>query len=223
MSEGSNIDLDIDNIGRKNSRNFKIKLQESFSSSNKSNNDYEMTKSGSNPMATSKISSLKDVSHNTPPNLLYKSDFSEIKNKISSNSLVRKFSDQRLEPVQIDSNTITEIKSKSPKKARFSMIRMVEKSKYNKYFNSPVKHAKKIEEKSDNTSRERRDVYGNLICKKNRRKVRVTFADEIEEEKPLASVIDIESYKKYNYIFGMPKVDTINKNITTNCQCCNVF
>ena len=219
MSEGSNIDLDIDNIGRKNSRNFKIKLQESFSSSNKSNNDYEMTKSGSNPMATSKISSLKDVSHNTPPNLLYKSDFSEIKNKISSNSLVRKFSDQRLEPVQIDSNTITEIKSKSPKKARFSMIK---KSKYNKYFNSPVKHAKKIEEES-NTSRERRDVYGNLICKKNRRKVRVTFADEIEEEKPLASVIDIESYKKYNYIFGMPKVDTINKNITTNCQCCNVF
>ena len=143
MSEGSNIDLDIDNIGRKNSRNFKIKLQESFSSSNKSNNDYEMTKSGSNPMATSKISSLKDVSHNTPPNLLYKSDFSEIKNKISSNSLVRKFSDQRLEPVQIDSNTITEIKSKSPKKARFSMIRMVEKSKYNKYFNSPVKATKK--------------------------------------------------------------------------------
>ncbi len=223
MSEGSNIDLDIDNIGRKNSRNFKIKLQESFSSSNKSNNDYEMTKSGSNPMATSKISSLKDVSHNTPPNLLYKSDFSEIKNKISSNSLVRKFSDQRLEPVQIDSNTITEIKSKSPKKARFSMIRMVEKSKYNKYFNSPVKATKKIEEESDKTSRERRDVYGNLICKKNRRKVRVTFADEIEEEKPLASVIDIESYKKYNYIFGMPKVDTINKNITTNCQCCNVF
>ena len=223
MSDGSNIDLDIDNIGRKNSRNFKIKLQESFSSSNKSNNDYEMTKSGSNPMATSKISSLKDVSHNTPPNLLYKSDFSEIKNKISSNSLVRKFSDQRLEPVQIDSNTITEIKSKSPKKARFSMIRMVEKSKYNKYFNSPVKATKKIEEESDKTSRERRDVYGNLICKKNRRKVRVTFADEIEEEKPLASVIDIESYKKYNYIFGMPKVDTINKNITTNCQCCNVF
>lgn len=222
MSEGSNIDLDIDNIGRKNSRNFKIKLQESFSSSNKSNNDYEMTKSGSNPMATSKISSLKDVSQNTPPNLLYKSDFSDIKNRISSNSLVQRFPDKRLEPVQLDSNTMTEIKAKSPKKARFSMVKMVEKSKYNKYFNSPVKHAKKIEEES-NTSRERRDVYGNLICKKNRRKVRVTFADEIEEEKPLALVIDIESYKKYNYIFGMPKVDTINKNITTNCQCCNVF
>jgi len=222
MSEGSNIDLDIDNIGRKNSRNFKIKLQESFSSSNKSNNDYEMTKSGSNPMATSKISSLKDVSQNTPPNLLYKSDFSDIKNRISSNSLVQRFPDKRLEPVQLDSNTMTEIKAKSPKKARFSMVKMVEKSKYNKYFNSPVKHAKKIEEES-NTSRERRDVYGNLICKKNRRKVRVTFADEIEEEKPLASVIDIESYKKYNYIFGMPKEDTINKNITTNCQCCNVF
>lgn len=222
MSDGSNIDLDIDNIGRKNSRNFKIKLQESFSSSNKSNNDYEMTKSGSNPMATSKISSLKDVSQNTPPNLLYKSDFSDIKNRISSNSLVQRFPDKRLEPVQLDSNTMTEIKAKSPKKARFSMVKMVEKSKYNKYFNSPVKHAKKIEEES-NTSRERRDVYGNLICKKNRRKVRVTFADEIEEEKPLALVIDIESYKKYNYIFGMPKVDTINKNITTNCQCCNVF
>ena len=73
------------------------------------------------------------------------------------------------------------------------------------------------------TGRERRDVYGNLICKKNRRKVRVTFADEIDEDKPLASVIDIESYKNYNYIFGMPKEDTINKNISTNCQCCILF
>ena len=220
MSDGSNIDLDLDIIAKKSSPNLIINLQESFSSSNKSNNDFEMTKSGSNPTATSKISSVKNLSQNTAPNLLFKSDNSDNKNKISSNSLVRKFSDQRLEPVQIDSNTITEIKSKSPKKARFSMIK---KSKYNKYFNSPVKYAKKIEEKSDNTSRERRDVYGNLICKKNRRKVRVTFADEIDEDKPLASVIDIESYKNYNYIFGMPKEDTINKNISTNCQCCILF
>ena len=221
MSDGSNIDLDIDNIGRKNSRNFKIKLQESFSSSNKSNNDYEMTKSGSNPMATSKISSLKDVSQNTPPNLLYKSDFSDIKNRISSNSLVQRFPDKRLEPVQLDSNTMTEIKAKSPKKARFSMVKMVEKSKYNKYFNSPVKHAKKIEEES-NTSRERRDVYGNLICKKNRRKVRVTFADEIEEEKPLASVIDIESYKKYN-CNNSNKYAYSEDKIKCDSKCCLIY
>ena len=51
----------------------------------------------------------------------------------------------------------------------------------------------------------------------------LSFADEIDEDKPLASVIDIESYKNYNYIFGMPKEDTINKNISTNCQCCILF
>jgi len=222
MSDGSNIDLDLDIIAKKSSPNLIINLQESFSSSNKSNNDFEMTKSGSNPTATSKISSVKNLSQNTAPNLLFKSDNSDNKNKISSNSLNQKFSDKRLEPINAYSSTITEVKSKSPKKNRFTMIKMVEKSKYKNYFESPVKAEKKQEEEIV-TGRERRDVYGNLICKKNRRKVRVTFADEIDEDKPLASVIDIESYKNYNYIFGMPKEDTINKNISTNCQCCILF
>ena len=142
---------------------------------------------------------------------------------MSSNSLNQKFSDQRLEPITTESNTaITKKKSKSPKKSRFAMLKMVQKSKYKNIFETPTKETKKIEEENE-TGRERRDVYGNLINKKNRRKVRVTFMDELDEEKPLVSVVKVESYKKYNYIFGMPNENVINKNLHANCQCCITF
>ena len=147
----------------------------------------------------------------------------QIQSKFFSNSLNQKFLSKRLEELPTDHINNTEIKSKSPKKVRFSMLKMVKKSKYKNMFDTPIDLTKKIEEEENVTGRERRDVYGNLINKKNRRKVRVTFSDEIDEEKPLVSVINIESFKKYNYIFGMPNEDIVNKNLKTNCQCCTAF
>ena len=97
---------------------------------------------------------------------------------------------------------------------------MVEKSKY-KIYESPSKNVK-IEEEGE-TGRERRDYFGNIIKKKNRKKIKVSFVDEINKNKHLAEIIDIESYKKYNYIFGMPSEDNYNQNLKTNCQCCIVF
>ena len=98
---------------------------------------------------------------------------------------------------------------------------MVEKERYKKYLESPTKNAK-IEEEIE-TGRERRDYYGTEIKRKNKRKIKITFVDEINENKPLAEVINIESYKKYNYIFGMPSEANFNHNLKTNCQCCITF
>ncbi len=98
---------------------------------------------------------------------------------------------------------------------------MVEKTKYKKFYESPIRQIKKEEEIE--TGRERRDYYGNEIKKKNKRRIKVSFLDEIQENKPLAEIINIESFKKYNYIFGMPSEANFNKNIKTNCQCCMVF
>lgn len=221
MSDGSNSDSDM--MAEKNSPNFLINLQESFSSSNNLNNDYEISKSGTNAISHSKISSTKNFSQNTASNIQFSSENSYSKHKISSNSLNQKFSNKRLEPLFTDPNTTSETKSKSPKKVRFTMFKMVKKSKYKNFFESPVNLSKKIEEVENETGRERRDVYGNLINRKNKRKVRVTFIDDIDDEKPLVSVIKVESYKKYNFILGMPNENVINKNIKTNCQCCTIF
>ena len=222
LGDRSNIDLDV--ITEKNSPNLCINIQDSFSSANKSDNEYEISKSGTNPTTNSKGSSSKNFSQNTASNALFSSDNSDTKQKFSSNSLNQKFLSKRLEELPTDHINNTEIKSKSPKKVRFSMLKMVKKSKYKNMFDTPIDLTKKIEEEEENvTGRERRDVYGNLINKKNRRKVRVTFSDEIDKEKPLVSVINIESFKKYNYIFGMPNEDIVNKNLKTNCQCCTAF
>ena len=208
LGDRSNIDLDV--ITEKNSPNLCINIQDSFSSANKSDNEYEISKSGTNPTTNSKGSSSKNFSQNTASNALFSSDNSDTKQKFSSNSLNQKFLSKRLEELPTDHINNTEIKPKSPKKVRFSMLKMVKKSKYKNMFDTPIDLTKKIEEEE-------------LIDKKNRRKVRVTFSDEIDEEKPLVSVINIESFKKYNYIFGMPNEDIVNKNLKTNCQCCTAF
>ena len=98
---------------------------------------------------------------------------------------------------------------------------MVEKERYKKYYESPTKKVQ-IEGEIE-TGRERRDYYGTEIKKKNRRKVKISFVDEINEDKPLAEVINIESFKKYNYIIGMPSEANFNRNLKANCQCCITF
>ena len=70
--------------------------------------------------------------------------------------------------------------------------------------------------------KERVDRFGTVINKKNKRKVKITFCDQIRFE-PLINVVKIESFKKYNFMMGMPKEDKylgISKN---NCQCCILY
>ena len=62
----------------------------------------------------------------------------------------------------------------------------------------------------------RKDFYGTPICKKNKKKVKVTFKKDFEIITP------IESFKKYNVTIGIPKGEKyINR--FDNCQCCLIF
>ena len=216
MSDNSNIDLE--NSNNKNSPNLIIKLQESFSSSNKSNNDHEIAKtSNKSPIKSNKKESYQEHDNDKT---LFTSDNSEVKKNASSNSIKLKYSKNKIFSSTED-NSIILPNPQSPKKKKYTVFKMVEKERYKKYFESPTKNAK-IEEEIE-TGRERRDYYGTEIKRKNKRKIKITFVDEINENKPLAEVINIESYKKYNYIFGMPSEANFNHNLKTNCQCCITF
>ena len=219
MSDNSNMDLD--NNSEKDSPNLIIKLQESFSSSNKSNNEHEIVKSLAKTKSDTKENIFTKDTYQDHDNdkTLFTSDNSDPKNKISSSSL--NYKSKNKFNLSSDSNSIVLPNPLSPKKKKYSVFKMVEKTKYKKFYESPIRQIKKEEEIE--TGRERRDYYGNEIKKKNKRRIKVSFLDEIQENKPLAEIINIESFKKYNYIFGMPSEANFNKNIKTNCQCCMVF
>ena len=213
MSEGSNLVIDF--IPEKTSPNLDNNFQESFSSSNQSNNDFETTKSVNNQMTNP----TKLIPHNNNNQIkaLFNSENLETKNISPSYSLKQKFDFQKTDP-----NYNSETNLISPKKKKMSMFKMVQKSKYKKFFETPLTYTKKEDEENE-TGRERRDAFGNMINKKNKRKIKVSFADELKEEKPLVSVINIESFKKYNIILGMPSENTLNKNMSANCQCCSIY
>lgn len=219
MSDNSNMNLD--NNSEKDSPNLIIKLQESFSSSNKSNNEHEIVKSLAKTKSNTKENIFTKDTYQDHDNdkTLFTSDNSDPKNKISSSSL--NYKSKNKFNLSSDSNSIVLPNPLSPKKKKYSVFKMVEKTKYKKFYESPIRQIKKEEEIE--TGRERRDYYGNEIKKKNKRRIKVSFLDEIQENKPLAEIINIESFKKYNYIFGMPSEANFNKNIKTNCQCCMVF
>ena len=142
------------------------------------------------------------------------------------------FSDNNLNIIQINNNISSSTKQipnnineNISKNKKLSSFKMIEKIKYNKkklsVFND-FENKKREEEAM--TGRERRDAFGNVIKRKNKKKIKISFVDEINQEQPLVSVIDIESYKKYNLIIGIPKEDNIqHNNVASNCQCCAVF
>ena len=166
---------------------------------NKSNTEELLTKSSNNFNNNTPLSSSKYISANFPQNnSIYNST-----NKTQSS---------------------TAINQKLSKNKKFSSFKMVEKLKYNnkKALNIYETEQKKGDDESI-TARERRDAFGNIIKKKNRKNIKVSFIDEINEEQPLVNVIDIESYKNFNIILGMSKEENINDKITNNCQCCNIL
>ena len=222
MSDNSNIDLE--NSKDKNSPNLVLELQESFSSSNKSNNDHEIIKAlNKSPLKAKRKDHLllkESFQEHDNDKTFFTSDNSEVKKNMSSNSVNLKHSKNKLS-YSTDNNSIILPNPQSPKKKRFSVFKMVEKERYKKYYESPTKKVQ-IEGEIEK-GRERRDYYGTEIKKKNRRKVKISFVDEINEDKPLAEVINIENYKKYNYIIGMPSEANFNRNLKANCQCCITF
>ena len=209
MNENSNIESDV--IKNNDYGNFVIDLHDSFSSSNKSERNEEKLITS---FAKSKLYELsKKISDPEISSETKKNYISFSTNEINKNSISKKMSSQ---PSSINSTILS-----PSKKKKISSFKMIEKSKYNRNFDSPTKRARAEQETI--AGRERRDAFGNEIKRRNRKKIKVTFADQIEDKKPLVNIIDIECFKKYNYIIGLPKEDTIKNNVSANCQCCAIF
>ena len=104
----------------------------------------------------------------------------------------------------------------SPKKKY--VIKMLEKKKRNEsiLFTNKIVETKETE----NKKKERLDFYGNVIKKKNKKKVKVSFIDNVTSH-PLVEYINIECFKNFNYIEGMPKENV--KVANAECVCCLIF
>ena len=95
---------------------------------------------------------------------------------------------------------------------------MVEKKKRNEriLFTNKIVETKETE----NKKKERLDFYGNVIKKKNKKRIKVSFIDYVTSQ-PLVDIINIESFKNYNFIEGMPGEEGVAKS--AECVCCSIF
>ena len=151
------------------------------------------------------------------------------KNLFRANSLQKSDSKKASEALSTsrgsDRGSFIRVRNYNSPKKRYSVFKLIEKDKrYKKDINSlffdQKKNNSKIETEKEKV-KERTDIYGNIINKKNKRKVKVSFIDEVTEQ-PLVKVIEIKSYKNYNYIEGLPKEEKSGK-VKTTCVCCSIF
>lgn len=106
------------------------------------------------------------------------------------------------------------------------LLDIMEKSKKNNQKKrSVIFIGQEIKLKDDASKNERKDVYGVPINKRNKKRIKVTFSDtvnSVNSKNQLVEVIPIASYKKYNYIEGMPREEDLVTNKST-CQCCLII
>lgn len=201
---------------------LKVNVQ-SFDNSSNSQNDEDIFFS-SNFLSKcdigTKVPTTSRCFHNTDikEKGLYDSEdfYIQKKNLFGSNNIPIYKTNSKNDALSTEPGSIKVKNIKSPKK-RYSVFKLVEKDKKNK--KSPI-----IELKKENESpkkKERIDYYGNVINKKNKKKIKVSFVDKITSQ-PLAEIIDIESFRKFNYVDGIPKEGKMN-NLNINCQCCLIF
>ena len=111
-------------------------------------------------------------------------------------------------PIQLSPNTNRGKYSSKPSNEMTKVI-----------FKEPPKFlAIKKEINNNNNKAKRTDRNGVQICKGNKKKVKVTFIDQIDENKKFEEIIDIQSIKKYNINYGIPKEDKYIKE-TVCCSC----
>ena len=140
---------------------------------------------------------------------------------------------------KINSNDINNNNKQSPLGLTLSPIKkgrkknvLVDIMEKSKKINAPKRSViflgQELKLKEENTKHVRKDVYGIPINRRNKKKIKVTFSDTVNsnnskgERNQLAEIIPIVSYKKYNYIEGMPREEDLATNKST-CQCCLIY
>ena len=75
---------------------------------------------------------------------------------------------------------------------------------------------------NDDYNSKRTDAYGTLINHKNKRNVKVTFKDKIEDSGSLTQIINVESFKKYNYMENYSNLSE-REAFKKERSCCSCF
>ena len=206
-------DISEDDIHAKSESKFSIKLK-SLDSSNDSQNDDVLFISTSNLLLKSNL--IKKEKH--PKENKNDSMDLIIKKKLFSSEVGPKIDPKKSSEAKSTERTSMKVRNFGSPKKRYSIIKLMEKK--NKKDVSHIIIKKEEEKEIPEVKKERRDIFGNIICKKNKKKVKVSFVDVVTSQ-PLVNITDIESFKNYNCIYGIPKEEKLEKK--SNCQCCLIF
>ena len=127
---------------------------------------------------------------------------------------------KKLSKFKINKNIKSEkrLLSKNNKNKFLTLLKNCEKTKIKK--KESINNNKK-EDITIEPKKPRYDNYGNVINKKNKKMVHIAFADELSE-KSITEEIQIESFKKFNYVKGLPKEDLFTPSNAFN-KCCNIY
>jgi hypothetical protein len=229
MSENSDV-----NINEKNKENnLDLKLH-SLDSSSSSRNEEDILFSSNCILSKYDFGSKTTVTTRSFQNLNNKElcDSEDIyikkRNKIGSGSSpIQKHEIKKSTDVLSTEPGYIKVKNYTSPKKKYSVFKLVEKDKKTKKEfsniipNNIFTNDKKAEDEKTPSKKERYDIYGNLINKKNKKKIKVSFIDKVTHQ-PLCNIIDIESFRNYNYNEGIPKEEKM-KNVSTNCQCCLIY
>ena len=208
-----------EDVNQNKKQKYSIKLKQSPNNSNNSQNEDEIFFSSNFLFSDSNYIAKANSNIINKSKKIFDSVDSPIKKKLFSSENFQKSDNQRNSEINSTEPASSKVKEFKQQKRRFSMVKLIEKEKRNKKYH--CRFAFKKEEKIESPEKkERRDIYGNIISKKNKKNVKVSFVDKVTAQ-PLANIVDIECFKNYNYISGLPKEDKIDKS--TNCQCCLIF
>ena len=147
----------------------------------------------------SKINNIK-MSNFSPKKILGEKDIINV--KVTEESI--SYNDMKN---NIKLKTVSKDKNKKQK-----LLVLEEKNKYKSY-KTRFYSIKESEDKKEDDKIVRRDKNGVQICKKNKKKVKISF------EIPFEIITPVESYKKYNVIVEIPNED----NYMKECKCCSLF
>ena len=127
---------------------------------------------------------------------------------------------KKLSKFKINKNIKSEkrLLSKNNKNKFLTLLKNCEKTKIKK--KESINNNKK-EDITIEPKKPRYNNYGNVINKKNKKMVHIAFADELSE-KSITEEIQIESFKKFNYVKGLPKEDLFGPSNAFN-KCCNIY
>ena len=122
---------------------------------------------------------------------------------------------------KINKNDKSTIRKNSTSKL-LNILKNSEKSKNKSIKKESINEINKNLKIESEQKKLRYDNFGNIINKKNKKIVHIVFKDDITE-KPIIEEIQIESFKKFNFIDQLPTEESLNPVKNPFQKCCIIW